>query len=62
MLTVRNYLCFSLIIPCIAFAQVDTAWVRRYTGPGNQNDIPKDIIVNLLKLTFKEFTESYPKE
>jgi hypothetical protein len=29
-----------------AFAQVDTAWVRRYNGPGNANDGAKDLAVD----------------
>jgi uncharacterized delta-60 repeat protein len=28
----------SLILPILIFSQVDTAWVRRYNGPGNSND------------------------
>jgi len=31
-------------VPC--FAQVDTAWVRRYNGPGNSHDEAKDIVVD----------------
>jgi len=40
---------FHLVVLCIlntAFAQVDTVWVRRYTGPGAQPDIPTAVIVD----------------
>jgi ABC-type phosphate/phosphonate transport system substrate-binding protein len=26
------------LIPALLFGQVDTAWVRRYNGPGNSTD------------------------
>ncbi|MEO0089067.1 MAG: SBBP repeat-containing protein [candidate division WOR-3 bacterium] len=29
---------FILTLPNLLFSQVDTAWVRRYNGPGNSDD------------------------
>jgi len=32
--------------PALLFAQVDTAWVRRYNGPGNSYDYPSSLAVD----------------
>jgi hypothetical protein len=36
----------SLVLPFLIFSQVDTAWVRRYDGPGNNIDFPYDLDVD----------------
>jgi hypothetical protein len=34
------------LLPTILSAQVDTAWVRRYNGPGNSDDEPAALVVD----------------
>ncbi|MBS4016002.1 MAG: SBBP repeat-containing protein [Candidatus Latescibacteria bacterium] len=37
---------FYFLLPVLSYAQVDTAWVRRYNGPGNYDDYAYAIAVD----------------
>ncbi len=37
---------FILLSSCLAFSQMDEAWVARYNGTGNSSDSPSDITVD----------------
>ncbi len=39
-------LTFLSLIPTLLFSQVDTAWVRRYNGPGNSDDWATSLFVD----------------
>jgi uncharacterized delta-60 repeat protein len=39
-------LALCLLLPALLFAQVDTAWVRRYNGPGNGTDEARTIALD----------------
>ncbi len=40
------YLIAFIIFSTFLSAQVDTAWVRRFNGPGNDNDVPSAIAID----------------
>ncbi|MGB7062345.1 MAG: SBBP repeat-containing protein [Candidatus Zixiibacteriota bacterium] len=43
----RTFVLLALLLfDTAAFAQVDTAWVRRYNGPGNQSDWANALVVD----------------
>lgn len=45
---ILSIITFCIILPAFLSAQVDTAWVRRYNGPGNGNDIVQALTVDNL--------------
>jgi hypothetical protein len=43
---ILSTIAINLLLPVISSAQVDTAWVRRYNGPGNSGDYATSIVVD----------------